>query len=78
VSQRLVEFNGSTGSVVSGSTGYAAGQLTNEPRALAIDGTGNLWLTNYDHSLTEFIGLATPVATPLATAAKNNMLGTRP
>ncbi len=37
-----------------------------EAFALAIDASGNLWVTNFGNdTLTEFVGLATPVKTPL-------------
>jgi DNA-binding beta-propeller fold protein YncE len=37
-----------------------------QPFALAIDPSGNLWVTNFGNdSLTEFIGIAAPVATPV-------------
>jgi sugar lactone lactonase YvrE len=46
---------------------------------IAIDGSGNVWLTNtYERSITEFVGLAAPVMTPLVNALKNNKLGQRP
>ena len=37
-----------------------------EAFAVAIDASGNLWVTNFgSNTLTEFIGLAVPVKTPL-------------
>jgi hypothetical protein len=47
-------------------------------RAIAVDGSGNVWVTNGDASISEFIGAATPVVTPLSIGVKNNTLGTRP
>lgn len=47
-------------------------------RVLAIDGSGNVWVTNTDSSVSEFVGAATPVVTPLSLGIKNNTLGTRP
>ena len=54
----------------------------------AIDGSGNVWVTNNGGgssgqgtgtgSLTEFIGIAPPVVTPLAKASATNTLGTKP
>jgi hypothetical protein len=47
--------------------------------ALAIDGSGDVWVTNNGNStVSEFIGAAVPVVTPLAVGVKNNTLGTRP
>ena len=41
--------------------------VLNTPQALAIDGSGNIWTANSgDSTVSEFIGLATPVVTPLA------------
>ena len=44
---------------------------------IAIDGSGDVWLRG-NRSLFEFVGVATPVVTPLAVGVKNNVLGTRP
>jgi hypothetical protein len=50
--------------------------------SLAIDGSGDVWtndfMTTSNNNLTEFIGVAAPVVTPLVVALKNNTLGTRP
>jgi hypothetical protein len=55
-----------TGVAISPATGYLAPGLSN-PRGLAIDASGNVWLTNFTYnSLTEFIGIATPSATPIS------------
>ena len=46
---------------------------------MAIDGSGNLWVANFTgNTLTEFVGLAAPVVTPIAAGVANNTLGTRP
>ncbi len=56
-----------TGAPISPSTGYQAAGL-NGPRGLAIDPSGNVWLTNFTYnSITEFIGVATPATTPIST-----------
>jgi streptogramin lyase len=55
-----------TGVAISPPTGYQASSLSN-PRGLAIDASGNIWLTNFTaNSITEFIGIATPSATPIS------------
>ncbi len=57
------------GAAISPSTGY--GFLTaglNDPFWIAIDGSGNVWVTNSSviaKSLTEFVGAASPVVTPV-------------
>jgi hypothetical protein len=54
------------GAAISPSTGYQSSGLSN-PRGLAIDASGNVWLTNFTYnSLTEFVGIATPSATPIS------------
>ena len=52
--------------------------LTN-PLSSAIDASGNVWVANQGgKSLTEFIGVASPVLTPIAAAVKANKLTSRP
>jgi hypothetical protein len=66
------------GAALSPSTGYNGGGLST-PTGLAIDSSGNVWVTNNgDSSLTEFVGAAAPVVTPLATAVKNADQGGQP
>jgi sugar lactone lactonase YvrE len=69
-SATLTEFAGSgsrsPGEVLSPSGGWLgdAGMLV--PFAVAVDASGNLWITSFGNdSLTEVIGLASPVRTPL-------------
>jgi streptogramin lyase len=69
----ISEFSNS-GTPLSPSTGFrGAGGLG----AVAVDGSGNVWVGNYAN-VSELVGAATPVVTPLAVGVKNNMLGTRP
>jgi len=57
----------SPGSFLSPSTGFGADASLLDPYGLAIDASGNLWLTNSaKNTLTQFIGVAAPVKTPLA------------
>ena len=75
----------SAGAILSGSTGYTGG-LLNAPAGIAIDGSGDLWIMNENNSnVIEFIGVATPVITPIAaglpstpTVNGTSNLGTRP
>lgn len=70
---------------VSGPSGYPNGTL-NLPEGIAIDGSGDAWVANNgNNTVTEFIGLTTPVVTPVAaglpatpTVNGNSNLGTRP
>jgi hypothetical protein len=46
---------------------------------MAIDGSGDIWIPNVTaDAISEFIGVAAPVVTPLAAGVKNNTLGARP
>ena len=80
----ISEFN-SLGTAVSPAEGYQSTSL-NGPHYLAIDGSGNLWVTNFTSSpasITEFVGIAAPVVTPIAANlqspyASNNSAVNRP
>lgn len=72
----LSEFsnNGTTSAAITNTSGYQGGSLDN-PSFLAIDFSGDLWIPNQNgNSVTEFIGIAGPVSTPLS----NLTPGTRP
>jgi hypothetical protein len=70
-----------SGAPLSPSTGFSSAAL-HQPDAIAVDGSGDLWVMNGGPSLTntvtEFLGVATPVVTPLAVGVKSSKLGTRP
>jgi streptogramin lyase len=72
------EFN-SSGVAISGPNGYVSGGLQS-PYGVAIDPSGNVWVASDNTSgpLTEFVGAAAPVVTPLAAGAAYNELGARP
>ncbi len=57
---------------------FTSPSLSNAPLFLSIDGAGNLWVLLNNNTVTEFVGVATPAVTPLATAVKNNKLGAKP
>ena len=62
---------------ISGSNGFQHG--LGQPDSIAIDGSGNVWIVdNEDGNVTELVGAATPVVTPIAAAVKNSQLGTAP
>ena len=55
------------------------------PGGIAIDGSGNVWLTGVDYYatgaanfVTEVLGIAAPVVTPQSVAVKNNRIASRP
>jgi PKD repeat protein len=64
----------SSGSFMSGPGGYTGGGQLSDPSSLAVDPSGNVWVTNGcsygngDHcnTVVEFIGAAVPVLTPVA------------
>ena len=72
------------GSGYDGTTGGLTPVLITDPGGLAVDGSGNLWITGMNNGstipnyVTEVIGIAAPVVTPKAVAVTNNTIGTRP
>src|SRR3984885_377499 len=65
----------SSGSFMSGSGGYTAGGQVSDPSSLAVDPSGDVWVTNGSiycyggvncNTVVEFIGSAVPVLTPVA------------
>ncbi len=54
------------GQPISPSSGWAPSPTSLQAFAIAIDASGNLWISNFANgTLTELVGLATPVKTPL-------------
>jgi streptogramin lyase len=66
-----------SGNNISGPSGYALDNTVQQVNAIALDGSGNIWLDTSD-SLIEFVGVGAPVVTPVVTAAVNNTFATRP
>lgn len=59
--------NTAAGSLLSPSKGFGMDASILQPYGLAVDASGNIWVSNFGNStLTEFIGVATPVKTPMA------------
>jgi sugar lactone lactonase YvrE len=55
------------GAAVSPSSGFGTDANLGRPYGIAIDASGNLWVSNFGLStITQFLGAATPVKTPLA------------
>ncbi len=77
-SNSISEFN-SSGTAISGANGYISNGLL-EPYGIAIDGSGNVWVASDNTSgpLTEFVGTATPVVTPISAGTAYKQLGARP
>ena len=55
----------SSGNLLSSSTGYTVNTGGVTPGGMAIDGSGNVWITG-GNQVFEFLGAAAPVATPVA------------
>lgn len=75
----VTELNNS-GVALSPATGFLGGGMST-PLGVAVDGSGNVWVSNNgsgSNSITEIVGAAVPVVTPLSVAVKNNTLGTQP
>jgi hypothetical protein len=59
----------------------ATARKFNSPRGVAVDGSGNVWVTNTGSGadyVTVIVGIATPTVTPLATGIKNGTLASLP
>jgi hypothetical protein len=71
------EFSNS-GAALSPANGFVPAGI-NQCVAIAVDGSGDVWVADPNATaVTELIGAATPVVTPLAVGVKNHTLGTRP
>jgi hypothetical protein len=57
---------------------YAASSLSSGTLRVAVDGAGNVWVLLADNTVTEYVGVATPVVTPLALELKNKKLAAKP
>ena len=75
----------SNGGILSGPSGYTAGgyknnEMTGNATNIAIDGSGNEWVTDsFGGTVTEIIGVAVPVITPIAAGLSSQLgLGVRP
>jgi hypothetical protein len=79
-SSTLIEMT-SAGVAISPITNYNYGGLLDDPLNLAIDPSGDIWVTNNGgNKIVEVIGGAAPVTTPLSTASNSipSKLGTAP
>jgi hypothetical protein len=86
----IIEINGSNNQAISPTSNYileaqypaTATSYTNlldDSLNVALDPSGNVWVTNYlGNSVVEVVGAAAPVVTPLSVAAGTNQLGHTP
>jgi hypothetical protein len=84
---RLEELSGSNssaiGTVMTGSTGLQSSFIPGGTQSMALDPSGNIWVTEQPNStnpaaVVEFVGVAGPVDAPLASAIHGNQLGQLP
>jgi sugar lactone lactonase YvrE len=81
----VTELKGSTGAALTPSTGYQSASLQS-PSQIAIDASGNIWAINTNEvtslhgheTVTEFLGLATPVNMPLVYSLASHEIGQTP
>ena len=57
---------------------YADSTFSNGPSSVAVDSAGNVWILLDNNTVKEYVGVATPVVTPLSLGVKNNKLGSKP
>ena len=78
----LAELSGSGGSLNGGlsAPGVVGPNLSSGPESIAVDGAGNVWvlIDNIGSTVTEFVGVATPVVTPLSLGVATKSLGKKP
>jgi len=78
----LVELSASGGSMTSSlsAPGLVGPNISNGPAGLAVDGSGNVWvlIEAGSSTVTEYIGVASPVVTPFALAEQAKSLGKKP
>ena len=55
-----------------------ASSLSAGPLRVAVDGSGNVWVLLANNTVTEYVGVATPVVTPIALGVKNGKLAAKP
>jgi hypothetical protein len=61
------------------STANTLSKVLTDPLNIAIDPSGNVWITNLlGNSVAEMVGAAAPVVTPLSVAAGTNKIGVTP
>jgi hypothetical protein len=60
--------------------GLVGPNISNGPAGIAVDGSGNVWvlIESSSSTVTEFVGVATPVVTPLALGVEMSALGKKP
>jgi hypothetical protein len=57
---------------------FVSSSLSAGTLRVAVDGSGNVWVLLANNTVTEYVGLATPVVTPIALGVQNKKLGAKP
>jgi streptogramin lyase len=71
LSEISASSSSSPGTFLSPSTGFGTDAAILQPYGLAIDASGSIWVSNFgNNTLTQFLGAATPVKTPLVGPAQ--------
>jgi sugar lactone lactonase YvrE len=72
-------LNSKGSAALANGTPVAAGGNLNAPASVSVDTAGSLWIANTgNNTVTEVLGVAAPVVTPIAAGVYYNTLGTRP
>ena len=81
--QGVAEFDAATRTAMSPATsfygGYYTGSENTKIGAVAVDASGNVWLSSWGTgSINELVGAGAPTVQPIVLATKNGTIGTRP
>lgn len=79
----VAEYDAATRTPISPATsfygGYYTGSEQTEIGAVAVDASGNVWLSSWGtQSVNELVGAGAPTVQPIVLATKNGTIGTRP
>ncbi len=66
------------GGAVANATPYEASSVAAGSLRVAVDGSGNVWVLLTNNTVTEYVGAATPVVTPIALGLQEKKLGAKP
>jgi hypothetical protein len=71
------EFSNS-GTAISNASGFLGAGAFGYPYAIAVDSAGNIWTTGYGTYISELVGAAAPVETPIVQALRDACIAHRP
>jgi hypothetical protein len=64
--------------LLNGGIYYINPDFSNGPSSVAVDNAGNIWVLLGNNTVTEYVGLAAPVVTPLSAGIESGKLGAEP